>query len=146
MMTTSNRNNETRKEAPLSDELIKSVMTSIDIKELHLTGQQILIYHDDQNKQEGEKLTQGGVIMSEQIVERLEKARLEKITTGTIVAIGPTISDKEIQVGKQALFFRHASEGGIKGMDGNIYVLFQEYNIRGVLPAPVPVSPITVVA
>jgi len=118
----------------LDDKTIRSLMPAIDIGNLHLTGAQILIFHEDQNKRKDET-TAGGVILTDSAVE---EARLDKITVGTIVKLGPQIQDQEIQVGKQALFFRQMSEGGIKGLDDKIYVLFNEYNIKGVLPAPKP--------
>ena len=127
--------NGTVRKSQLSDETIRSLMPAVDISTLHLTNAQVLIYHEDQNKKSGESTkTAGGIILTD---KALEEAYLDKITIGTIVAIGPQIQDKEIQPGKRALFYRATSDGGIKGTDDKIYVLFNEYNIRGILPAEV---------
>jgi co-chaperonin GroES (HSP10) len=123
---------QTRPEPQLDDKTIRSLMPAIDIKALHITGAQVLIYHEDQNKKKDET-TAGGIMLTD---KTLEKAKMDKLTIGTIIKVGPQVQDPEIQVGKQALIYRHQSEGGLKGTDDTIYVLFNEYNIRGVLPAP----------
>ena len=129
---------QSRPKRQLDDKTIRSLMPAIDIDNLHLTGAQILIHHEDQNKKTDETTT-GGVILTDSAVE---EARLDKLTVGTIIKVGPQIQDPEIKAGKQALIYRHKSEGGLKGVDDQIYVLFNEYNIRGVLPALVPTSSI----
>ena len=123
---------QSRPEPQLDDKTIRSLMPAIDINALHLTGAQVLIYHEDQNKKKDET-TAGGIMLTD---KTLEKAKMDKLTVGTIIKVGPQIQDSEIKVGKQALIYRHQSEGGLKGIDDQIYVLFNEYNIRGVLPAP----------
>lgn len=123
---------QSRPEPQLDDKTIRSLMPAIDINALHLTGAQVLIYHEDQNKKKDET-TAGGIMLTD---KTLEKAKMDKLTVGTIIKVGPQIQDPEIKVGKQALIYRHQSEGGLKGIDDQIYVLFNEYNIRGVLPAP----------
>lgn len=118
----------------LSDEMIRSLMPEMNIKDLHLTGQQLLIFHEDQNmKREDSKplMTPGGIQLTD---KSSKEVYLGMITTGTIIKIGPQIQDKEMQPGKKAVFFRSLSEGSIKDADGKIYVLFNEYNIRGILP------------
>ena len=123
---------QSRPEPQLDDKTIRSLMPAIDINALHLTGAQVLIYHEDQNKKKDET-TAGGIMLTD---KTLEKAKMDKLTVGTIIKVGPQIQDPEIKVGKQVLIYRHQSEGGLKGIDDQIYVLFNEYNIRGVLPAP----------
>ena len=123
---------QSRPEPQLDDKTIRSLMPAIDINALHLTGAQVLIYHEDQNKKKDET-TAGGIMLTD---KTLEKAKMDKLTVGTIIKVGPQIQDLEIKVGKQALIYRHQSEGGLKGIDDQIYVLFNEYNIRGILPAP----------
>ena len=133
---------QTKPEPQLDDKTIRSLMPAIDIANLHLTGAQVLIYHEDENKKKDET-TAGGIMLTD---KTLQRAKLDKLTVGTIIKIGPQVQDTEIQVGKQALFFRHMSEGGLKGLDDTIYVLFNEYNLRGILPAAKPTSGIVGVA
>lgn len=121
----------------LDDKTIRSLMPAIDISKLHLKGDLVLIYHEDQNNQETK--TAGGISLTE---KTLQEAKLDKLTTGVIVLTGSGIVDPDIAVGRQALFYRHDSTGGIKGLDDKIYVLFREYAIYGTLPAPILTSAI----
>lgn len=130
----------TRQEPQLDDKTIKSLMPAINIAELSLKGDKVLIYHEDQNK---ETKTSGGISLTEKTIQ---KARLDKLTTGVIIAVGNQIVDPKVAVGRQALFYRAHSEGGIKGTDDNVYVLFSEYNLYGTLPAVEPKSGIIGVA
>lgn len=129
-----------KNEPQLDDKTIKSLMPAIDITKLRLKGDKVLIYHEDQNR---ETKTAGGVIMTD---KTLEKARLDKLTLGTIVTVGNNMIDPDVAVGRQALFYRQHSEGGIKGTDDKVYVLFSEYNIYGTLPAATPTSPLIGIA
>ena len=124
----------------LDDKTIRSLMPAIDISKLHLKGDLILIYHEDQNK---ETKTSGGISLTD---KTLQEARLDKITIGTIIAVGSQIIDPDIAIGRQAIFYRHDSSGGIKGLDDKVYVLFREYGIYGTLPALTPKSEIIGVA
>lgn len=132
---------QTARKVNLDDKTIRSLMPAIDISKLKLTGAVVLIFHEDQNNTDVK--TAGGISLTE---KSMQEAKLDKLTTGTIVAVGNGITDPDIAVGRQAIFFRHNSEGGIKGLDDKVYVLFREYAIWGTLPAPEPKSGIIGVA
>ncbi len=121
-----------QQEPQLDEKTTKSLMIPIDINALHLTGNQVLILHEEQNR-EALATTSGGILLSE---KSTEKVRMGMITNGTVIKVGPKVEDPNIQPGKQALFFRHESEGGIKGTDDLVYIIYREYNIKGVYPTP----------
>lgn len=121
----------------ITEEQVKNLMLEVNLDTFELCSDKVLIYHDKKDVQDK---TEGGVFLSDAARDEIRKAAIGMITSGVIVATGPDVKNPNIAVGRQAIFYRQNSEGGIKGTDGQVYVIFGEYHIIGTLPAPDPVT------
>ena len=75
----------------------------------------------------------GSVMIAESSSSKISKVLINK---GIVISVGSAVQDKEIVPGATVMFYRHASEGGLRS-DKTEYLLMCEYNILGDI---VPVS------